>query len=48
MTAGQPVARIEAMKMVMTLTALRDGVVGEVAVAPRDPVLAGQRLMVFE
>ncbi|MGY8624675.1 acyl-CoA carboxylase biotin carboxyl carrier protein subunit [Chromobacterium violaceum] len=47
-TAGQPVARIEAMKMVMTLTAPGDGVVGEVAVAPRDPVLAGQRLMVFE
>lgn len=46
--AGQPVLRIEAMKMVMTLPAPKDGVVIEVAVAPRDPVLAGQRLMVFE
>ncbi len=49
--AGQQVAEgdklvaVEAMKMVTEVLATRAGTVGDIAVAPGDPVEAGQRLL---
>lgn len=47
-TAGQPVAVLEAMKMEHTVTAPDDGTVAEVRVAARDQVEAGTVLLVIE
>ncbi|MBA3911555.1 MAG: 3-methylcrotonyl-CoA carboxylase [Rhodobacter sp.] len=45
---GDPLIVLEAMKMEHTLTALRDGVVGEVLVAERDQVTDGMLLLRLE
>ena len=46
--AGEPVAVLEAMKLVHTLTAPRDGVVASLGVAPGDTVQGGTVLVRFE
>ena len=46
--AGQPLAVIEAMKMLHTLTAGGPGVVAEVRVRPGDQVETNQILVTFE
>jgi propionyl-CoA carboxylase alpha chain len=45
---GQELCVLEAMKMENVLRAERDGVVGEVRIAPRDTVAADQVLLTFE